>query len=82
MDAGFAFHHAIVEASGNWMPEQIWQTLRLATTTGVAHSMSQMTNRSLQEIGERHVPVLAALRSRDPRRAEARLRAHLDDPGQ
>ncbi len=82
VDADFAFHHAIVKASGNRMLEQIWQTLRLATTTGVTHSMSQMTNRSLQEIGERHVPVLAALRSRDPHRAEAAMRAHIEEPGE
>jgi DNA-binding GntR family transcriptional regulator len=82
VDADFAFHHAIVKASDNRMLEQIWQTLRLATTTGVTHSMSQMTHRSLQEIGERHVPVLAALRSRDPRTAEAAMCAHIEEPGE
>jgi DNA-binding GntR family transcriptional regulator len=80
--ADFAFHHTIVKASGNRMLEQIWQTLRLATTTGVTHAMSQMTRRSLEEIGERHAPVLAALRARDPDRAEAEMRAHIEEPGE
>jgi DNA-binding GntR family transcriptional regulator len=82
VNADFAFHQTIVRASGNRMLEQMWETLRLATTTGVTHSMSQMTQRSLQEIGERHTPVLAALRARDPRKAEAAMRAHIEEPGQ
>jgi DNA-binding GntR family transcriptional regulator len=82
VNADFTFHHAIVVASGNRMLEQLWQTLCLAVTTGITHSMSQMTNRSLNEIGERHVPVLDALRARDPGRAEAAMRAHIEEPGQ
>ena len=82
VNADFAFHHTIVMASGNRMLEQIWQTLRLAITTRVTHLMSQMTRRSLREIGERHVPVLAALRARDPDRAEAAMRAHIEEPGE
>ena len=82
VNADFAFHYTIVKASGNRMLEQIWQTLRLAMTTRVTHSMSQMTHRSLREIGERHAPVLAALRARDPDRAEAAMRAHIEEPGE
>ena len=62
VDADYAFHHAIIKASGNRMLQHVWQTMRLATTTFVTHSMTQLTHRSLHEIGERHVPVLEALR--------------------
>lgn len=80
--ADFAFHHAIVKASGNRMLEQVWQSLRLATTTSVTHSLAQMTHRTLQEIGERHIPVLEALRARDAIGAEAAMRAHIEGPGE
>jgi DNA-binding GntR family transcriptional regulator len=81
VNADFEFHHTIVKASGNRMLEQAWQTLRLATTTAVTHAMSQMTHRTLQEIGERHMPVLEALRARDPIKAEAAMTAHIEEPG-
>jgi len=81
VNADFSFHHAIVKASGNRMLEHVWQTMRLATTTFVTHSMHQITHRTLAEIGERHVPVLEALRSRDPALAETAMRRHIEEPG-
>jgi DNA-binding GntR family transcriptional regulator len=81
VDADYAFHHAIIKASGNRMLQHVWQTMRLATTTFVTHSMTQLTHRSLQEIGERHVPVLEALRSRNPSLAETAMRHHIEEPG-
>ena len=78
-DADHAFHHAIVKASGNHMLEHMWQTMRLSITTCVTHSV---THRSLHEIAERHVVVLDALRSRDPDRAEAAIRRHIEEPGE
>jgi len=74
-----AFHHAIIKAAGNRMLEHVWQTMRLSITTCVTHAV---THRSLHEITERHVPVLAALRDRDPVRAEAELRHHIEEPGE
>jgi DNA-binding GntR family transcriptional regulator len=74
-----AFHHAIIKAAGNRMLEHVWQTMRLSITTCVTHAV---THRSLHEIAERHVPVLAALRDRDPVRAEAELRHHIEEPGE
>lgn len=82
VDADFAFHHTVIKASGNHMLEHVWQSMRLATTTLVTHSMSQTTHRSLFEIGERHVLVLDALRSRDPLLAEAAMRRHIEEPGE
>ena len=81
VDADYAFHHAIIKAAGNRMLEHVWQTMRLATTTLVTHSMAQMTHHSLAEIGERHVPVLEALRAHDAARAEAAMRRHIEEPG-
>jgi DNA-binding GntR family transcriptional regulator len=82
VDADFAFHHTIIKAAGNDMLEHVWQSMRLATTTLVTHSMMQMTHRSMGEIGERHVAVLEALRSRDPLIAEAAMRRHIEEPGE
>jgi DNA-binding GntR family transcriptional regulator len=79
--ADFAFHEAIIKASGNRMLEHVWQTMRLATTTFVTHAMTQLTHRTLDEIGERHLPVVAALRAHDPDRAEAAMRRHIEEPG-
>ena len=79
--ADFSFHEAIIKAAGNRMLEHVWQSMRLATTTFVTHAMTQLTHRTLHEIGERHIPVLAALRARDPRLAEAEMRRHIEEPG-
>jgi DNA-binding GntR family transcriptional regulator len=79
VDADFAFHLTIVEASGNWLLQQSWERMRLATTTFLTVSKS---HRSLAEIAERHVPVLEALQSGDPQTAEAAMRHHIDEPGQ
>lgn len=74
-----AFHYAIIRAAGNRMLEHVWQTMRLSITTCVTHAV---THRSLVEIAERHVPVLAALRAHDPVRAETELRHHIEEPGE
>lgn len=74
-----AFHHAIIKAAGNHMLEHVWQTMRLSVTTCVTHAV---THRSLHEIAERHVTVLDALHARDPELAEARIRAHIEEPGE
>ena len=79
--ANVAFHQIIIDASGNRMLQHVWQTMRLATTTFVTQSMTQLTHRSLAEIGERHVTLLDALRARDPIRAEAAMRRHIEEPG-
>ena len=74
-----AFHHTIITAAGNRMLEHVWQTMRLSVTTCVTYSL---LHRSLHEITERHVPVLEALRTRDPRQAEAAIRRHIEEPGE
>jgi DNA-binding GntR family transcriptional regulator len=78
-NADAAFHHTIIVAAGNRMLEHVWQTMRLSVTTCVTYSV---THRSLHEIAERHVAVLTALRTRDPVRAEAEIRRHIEEPGE
>jgi DNA-binding GntR family transcriptional regulator len=64
IDADFTFHQTIIKASGNHVLQHAWQAIRLATATFVTHSMMQATHRSLDEIAERHVPLLDALSAR------------------
>jgi DNA-binding GntR family transcriptional regulator len=75
----FAFHLTIVEASENRLLQQIWDRMRLATTTFLTVSKS---HHSLSEIAERHAAVLDALRAHDPRAAEQAMRRHIEEPGE
>ncbi len=78
VEADFAFHLTIVEASGNRLLQQIWDRMRLATTTFLTVSKS---HHSLKEIVERHAAVVDALRTQDPDTAERALRMHIEEPG-
>jgi DNA-binding GntR family transcriptional regulator len=78
IDADFQFHLAIVEASGNWLLKQYWERMRLANTTLLTVARSR---HSMMEIADRHVPVLDALRARDPDAAERAMRLHIEEPG-
>ncbi len=75
----FAFHLTIVEASENRLLQQIWDRMRLATTTFLTVSKS---HHSLGEIAERHAVVLEALRAKDPSAAEQAMRRHIEEPGE
>jgi DNA-binding GntR family transcriptional regulator len=75
----FAFHLTIVEASENRLLQQIWDRMRLATTTFLTVSKS---HHSLSEIAERHAVVLEALRAHDPSAAEQAMRRHIEEPGE
>ena len=79
VEADFAFHLTIVEASGNRLLQQIWDRMRLATTTFLTVSKS---HHSLREIVERHASVVDALRTKDPDAAERTLRMHIEEPGE
>jgi DNA-binding GntR family transcriptional regulator len=76
IDADIAFHLYIVEASGNQLLKQFWELMRLPMTTFVTVTFSHWP---LSLLAERHVPLLEALRSRDPARAEAAMRFHLEE---
>ena len=79
VEADFAFHLTIVKASGNRLLQQIWDRMRLATTTFLTVSKS---HHSLREIVERHAAVVDALRTHDPDAAERALRLHIEEPGE
>jgi DNA-binding GntR family transcriptional regulator len=79
MQTDFAFHLTIVEASENRLLQQIWDRMRLATTTFLTVSKS---HHSLSEIAERHAVVLDALRAHDPSAAEQAMRRHIEEPGE
>jgi DNA-binding GntR family transcriptional regulator len=79
VEADFAFHLTIVEASGNRLLQQVWDRMRLATTTFLTVSKS---HHSLSEIAERHASVVDALRTQDPDAAERAMRVHIEEPGQ
>ncbi|MGH2558385.1 MAG: GntR family transcriptional regulator [Thermomicrobiales bacterium] len=79
IDADIAFHRTIIEASGNRLLRQFWDSMRLATTTFVTNAMAR---RSLDELAERHAPLLAALRAHDPVAAEDAMRRHIEEPGE
>jgi DNA-binding GntR family transcriptional regulator len=78
IDADFRFHLAIVDACGNWLLKQFWERMRLANTTLLTVNRSR---HSMMEIADRHVPVLDALRARDPDAAERAMRLHIEEPG-
>jgi DNA-binding GntR family transcriptional regulator len=70
-----AFHRYIVEASGNGTLEALWRSLHvdLRTTITLVKRVDD-----LHEVAESHVPVLEALAARDPERAAAVLRRHIE----
>lgn len=77
-EANIAFHRLIVETSGNKLLRQFWDSMRLATTTFLTAAIGR---RPLQELAERHVPLLEALQARDAQRAEEAMRQHIEEPG-
>jgi DNA-binding GntR family transcriptional regulator len=79
MEADIAFHRLIVEASGNRLLRQFWDSMQLTTTTFLTFTMSR---RSLHVLAERHVPLLDTLRAHDARMAEEAMRRHIEEPGE
>jgi DNA-binding GntR family transcriptional regulator len=78
IEADIAFHRIIVEASGNRLLEQFWTSLSLATTTFLTFSIHR---RAIEGLAARHEPILEALRARDPDRAQAAMRRHIEELG-
>jgi DNA-binding GntR family transcriptional regulator len=69
-----AFHRIIVEASGNTILLEVWQSLGVESRTLIT---ALKVGADGHEIAELHRPVIDALRSRNARRAGAALRNHL-----
>jgi DNA-binding GntR family transcriptional regulator len=79
VDADIKFHHLIVEASGNRLLRHFWESMRLETTTFLTVAL---TRRPLHQLAERHGPILAALRAKDPIAAEDAMRHHIEEAGE
>jgi DNA-binding GntR family transcriptional regulator len=71
-----AFHETIVEAAGNATLLQLWQRLQPHARTFISLRLPASRHGSL---ADRHEPILAALRRRDPEAAAAALHEHLAD---
>jgi DNA-binding GntR family transcriptional regulator len=78
--ADVEFHRAVCEASGSRRLLQAWETLNPARWTLV--SGLRATDLSLEQIAERHWPILAALQSRKPDNAETIIRSHILELGE
>jgi DNA-binding GntR family transcriptional regulator len=73
------FHRLIIEASGNSILLDVWASLRVEIRTVVT---ALRTGIDGHEIAELHRPVVEALRARDPERAGAALRRHVEHFGE
>jgi DNA-binding GntR family transcriptional regulator len=72
--ANTAFHGCIVRASRNKTLQRQWALLEPFARTYLTIAKSHVDRR---ELAERHRPILAALRARDPQAASAAMRSHL-----
>jgi DNA-binding GntR family transcriptional regulator len=78
--ADVEFHHAMCRSSGSRLLLQAWETLNPARWTMI--SGLRVSKLSIEQIAERHWPILAALQSRKPDTAEAIVRAHILELGE
>jgi DNA-binding GntR family transcriptional regulator len=74
--ADIEFHRTILQASGNRLLYQMWESTRLSSSSYVSISL---VRRSLMELANRHVPIIDALRAGDPLAAEAEMRRHIEE---
>lgn len=73
------FHRLIVEASGNSILVDVWNSLHIETRTVIT---ALKTGVAGHEIAELHRPVLEALRERDGERSGLALRRHVEHFGE
>jgi DNA-binding GntR family transcriptional regulator len=69
------FHELIIEAAGNQVLLEVWGSLRIEAMTLVSVIKADS---DLHAIAARHVPLLEALRLRDPELAGKELRDHIE----
>jgi DNA-binding GntR family transcriptional regulator len=75
--ADVAFHARICQASGSARLYRLWDSLNPHCWTLL--TSLKVAGYTLLQIAERHQPVLAALKARDPDRAEAEIRRHITE---
>jgi DNA-binding GntR family transcriptional regulator len=68
------FHRLIVDGSGNRTLSELWTSLHVEARTMITF----IRYGDLRSIAESHVPILEALRARDPERSSAALREHFE----
>jgi DNA-binding GntR family transcriptional regulator len=73
------FHRLIVEASGNRTLAEVWGSLRVEARTVIT---AVKTGIDRKQIAEMHVPIVEALRQRDPERAGRAVREHVERFGE
>ncbi len=74
--ADIALHRTILQASGNRLLYQMWEATRMSSSSYVSISL---VKRTLMELADRHLPIIAALEKGDPIAAEAEMRRHIED---
>ncbi|MBN1659506.1 MAG: GntR family transcriptional regulator [Anaerolineae bacterium] len=72
------FHETILEISDNQLLHQLWKTLQFGYWTIVT---TRTSNSNLEELARRHEDLLDALTSRNPQKASAAMRRHIEDLG-
>lgn len=72
------FHEAIIKLSGNKLLYQLWQSLQFGYWTIVT---ARMPKYDLEQLAKRHQVLLAALGTRQPRKAMDAMRHHIEDLG-
>jgi len=73
--ADVEFHRSLCELSGSRRLVQVWESLNPERWTLL--SGLRATELSLEQIAERHCPIVVALRARAPEQATAIIRAHI-----
>jgi DNA-binding GntR family transcriptional regulator len=68
-----AFHRLIVQSSGNRSLAEVWESLGVQTRTAITFLKAEITT---SEVVAVHVPILEALRDRDPELAATRIHEH------
>jgi DNA-binding GntR family transcriptional regulator len=74
--ADVAFHRLLCEAAGSRRLLQLWDSLNPERWT-LLSGLRATGELSLEQLAERHWPILAVLQSRNPERADAIIRSHI-----
>jgi DNA-binding GntR family transcriptional regulator len=69
------FHEIIVESTGNEVLLEMWRSLKVQSGTLVSVVRGDW---DLHMIAEQHVPIIHALKSRDPNLVASQMRSHIE----
>lgn len=73
------FHARVIEIAGNHTLERVWRYLEPGLRTYITLVVPGVNARQVADL---HVPILSALRARDPERAVAAYRRHFEAAGE